>query len=250
MKKAFKNFSVLELHKDQLRYEQDLLQSKKSHQGCWARVKSNLLELYNHKCAYCEMDLRKTTSTIDHYRPRARNKYYWLAHEWTNFLPCCNDCQKKGSEFETDRAPQYIAPLLLNGNLDYERCLLDNSYLLVENPLILNPEYDSPHEHLGFDTKNGNLLVKNNSKKAEVTIRIVNLNRIQLQFCRKQVVDDFFEQIDKYYETFNKSGIPAPLPTAIEVVKNEIQEKISKRVEYSFVWQYILENFESILESE
>lgn len=254
MKKVIKNFSVLQLRKDQLRCEQDLLQNKKVNQSCWARVQEYLVELYNYKCAYCEIDLRKTTTTVEHYRPKAKDKYFWLAHEWTNFMPCCPDCQDdkkgKGSQFETENPPQYSPPLLPNGNLDYEKCRLDNAYLLDEKPLILNPEIDNPSEHLGFNIENGDLLVKNNSKKAETTIRVVNLNRKQLQFSRKQIVDDFFENITKFYEVFEEQKIANSFVLALEVMKKEVKKKADLQPEFSFVWQYLLENFEDILQAE
>jgi uncharacterized protein (TIGR02646 family) len=252
MKKVNKNFSVLQLHKDQLRYEQDLLQNKKVNQSCWARVKEDLAALYNYKCAYCEIDLRKTTTTVEHYRPKAKDKYFWLAHEWTNFMPCCPDCQDnnqgKGSQFEIENSPQYSPPLLPNGNLDYEKCRLDNDYLLAENALILNPEIDNPAEHLEFNTESGELLPKNNSKKGEVTIRIVNLRRKQLNFCRKQIVDNFFEAIDNYYEVFREQNLDNPLLLALEVVKKEVKKKADSQAEFSFVWQYLFDNFEQVLD--
>ncbi len=252
MKKVTKNFSVLALHKDQFDYETKLLQEKKPNQGCWARVQKDLAKLYNYKCAYCEIDLRKTTTTVEHYRPKAKDKYFWLAHEWTNFMPCCPDCQDdkkgKGSQFETENPPQYNVPLLPNGNLDYEKCRLDSEYLLSEKPLILNPEIDNPAEHLGFNTQNGELLPKNNSKKGEATIRIVNLKRKQLNFYRKQVVDNFFDDIDKYYEVFREKSLDNPLLLALEVMKKEVKKKVDMQAEFSFVWQYIFDNFEAILQ--
>jgi uncharacterized protein (TIGR02646 family) len=252
MKKVTKNFSVLALRKDQFDYETKLLQEKKPNQGCWARVQKDLAELYNYKCAYCEIDLRKTTTTVEHYRPKAKDKYFWLAHEWTNFMPCCPDCQDdkkgKGSQFETENPPQYAPPLLPNGSLDYEKCRLDNNYLLSEKPLILNPEMDSPAEHLGFNTQNGELLPKNNSKKAEATIRIVNLNRKQLQFSRKQIIDNFFEKINHYYEVFSQEKIKEPLQLALKIVKSEVAKQANTQAEFSFVWQYVFDNFEAILQ--
>ncbi|TAE00766.1 MAG: hypothetical protein EAZ97_04935 [Bacteroidetes bacterium] len=250
MKKITKNFSLISLRKDQLWCESDLLALKKANNSCWSRVQKDLLELYNYKCAYCQTDLKRMMPTVEHYRPKSKNKYFWLAHEWTNFLPCCTICQKEKSDiFETENPPKYDPPLLVNGNLDYEKCRLDSEYLLSEQALILNPEFDDPFEHFDLNDKNGELLPKKDSKKAELTIKIIKLNRLQLQYSRKKTIDDFWEDFNNYYEFFleKKNTQKESFELATQLSKKNCERKIRENVEYSFVWLYLLNNFEKIL---
>lgn len=257
MRKVNKNFSVLALRKRQIEYENDLLANKESKQSYWSNIKKacigELLALYHSKCAYCETRISVSEHTIEHYRPKAKAKYYWLAHEWTNLLPCCPDCQDdkkaKGSKFETENPPNYAPPLLADGSLDYEKCCLDSDYLLTEKPLILNPEIDDPSEYFGFAPNEGKLLAKNENPKAKATIRIVNLNRDNLCFKRKKIVDEIFEKIEIQYEVFQEENLPDPLNLALKTVKKEIQKKTENpKTEYLFVWRYVAENFENILQ--
>ncbi len=256
MRKVNKNFSVLALRKRQVAYETDLLNNKESKQSHWSNIKTacmdELVGLYHSKCAYCETKIYQSDNTIEHYRPKAKAKYYWLAHEWTNFLLCCPNCQDdkkgKGSKFETENMPNYQAPLLADGKLDYEKCRLDSEYLLAEKPLILNPEIDDPAQYLVLDPENGYLLAKDDNLKAKTTIRIVNLNRENLYSRRLQIVEDIFERTYWQYEVFVEQKLPDPLNLAIKTVKKEIQKKAESPItEYSFVWRYLAENFENIL---
>ena len=238
MKMVIKNFSSIQHHRDQKRCEFDLLSKKRYNESCWARSKTDLAELYNYKCAYCERDLRKYGNiTIDHYRPKSKSKYYWLAHEWTNFLPCCTFCQqKKDDNFETAKAPQYNPPLLADGSLNYDFCKADSSYLLAEEPLLLHPEIDNPDDHFVFDENSGELLPKDHSIKAAKTIDLLHLNSDSLCFERKKLVDDFFEELDIWFSELEmaKSG----LNIALKIYQEKAKQK-SDNAEFSFVWKYL-----------
>lgn len=67
-------------------------------------VKSSLKDLFENRCAYCETELASNFS-VTHHRPisNATNlngiadyaHYVWLAYEWENLYPACNNCNRK-----------------------------------------------------------------------------------------------------------------------------------------------------------
>jgi uncharacterized protein (TIGR02646 family) len=252
MKKVDKDFTAVPeiLKKDQLRCETALLADKKTNQSCWARVKTDLEKLYDFKCGYCEIDLRKfnTNSTVEHYRPKAKNQYYWLAHEWSNFLLACSDCQKiKDNNFPTENPQQLILPILENGRLDYEKCQANHPYLLGESPLILHPEIDNPMDYFDFNIDTGEIEIKNEDNRALKTCELLGLNRDNLCFQRKRIVDNLFYDIQRYYKIL-EGKVKDALTLALSICKDFIEEQANKTPEFSFVWRYLYENFDTIIE--
>lgn len=252
MKKINKDFTAVPetLKKDQLRCEVALLTDKKTNQSCWGRVKSDLEKLYDFKCGYCEIDLRKfnANTTVEHYRPKAKNQYYWLAHEWSNFLLACSDCQKrKDSNFPTEKPQQLTPPMLGNGSLDYEKCRANHSYLLAESPLILHPEIDNPMDYFSFNIDTGEIEIKNGDERALKTCELLGLNRDNLCFQRKQIVDNLFYDIQRFYKIL-ENKVEDALTLSLSICKGLVEEKANKTPEFSFVWKYIFENFDAVIE--
>ena len=65
------------------------------------QIKIALEKLFNFKCAYCERDLSPPWD-VEHFRPKGRVAerrehpgYYWLAYEWTNLYPSCQNCNQR-----------------------------------------------------------------------------------------------------------------------------------------------------------
>lgn len=140
------------------------------------------------KCAYCEGSLRKHDD-LDHYRPArkvtdeednpifVRNGenhkqehpgYYWLAYDWRNLLPACSDCNrwwKLGTILigKANRFPVEGTHAFRQGDET------------TEKPLLLNPVFDNPEDHLEIDS-DGYFSPKEGSTKAELSIRIFGLN--------------------------------------------------------------------------
>ena len=102
------------------------------------QVRQNLFRLYNYKCAYCEKKIIEG-GEIDHYRPQSL--YQWLINDWTNLLPACSVCNKKKSNNFPLRNKRIVNPPQ-NLNLYYLQ--------RIEDPLLLNPEYDNVEEHFIF----------------------------------------------------------------------------------------------------
>jgi len=152
-------------------------------------VKQSLYEIYNGKCAYCESYIEVTTLNVEHYRPQS--KYYWLRYEWSHLLPLCNACHyAKDAQFPIEgtaiESPQ-------QNQLEWQA----NSHsFLAEKPLLLNPEIDYPEQYLQFDM-NGRISPKEGlsayqTKRAETTIYVFDLNRQPLVLARKAKIDFFF----------------------------------------------------------
>ncbi len=194
-----------DLQREQKRLEKDLLEHKKTNNSCWTKVKPLLVKIFNGKCAYCEAKLENPES-IDHYRPKAQNKYFWLAHEWTNFLPACRLCQNvKANKFETQNEPQLKPPTDTNGNLDYMQCRADSAYLLSEEALLLHPVLDNPEEHFDLDLdKKGKIIPL--TPKGERTEVICNLNRTNLILDRSKIIREKLHKLTANKKAYLSQG--------------------------------------------
>ncbi len=139
--------------------ESHLLESKEVNADCYKKAKDDLEKLYHKKCAYCESKYQTTSSTwIEHYRPKKarENKekpeynhsgYHWLAYEWSNLLPTCENCNRpKSNKFPLlDESQRVKEPTLLSdGKMDKSKNLLNETPLKNELAMIINPEIDEP----------------------------------------------------------------------------------------------------------
>lgn len=129
-------------------------------------ARSRLNELFKDRCAYCG----EHGDGIDHFRPRARagraqrgvdlEHYWWLSSEWNNLYLCCNNCNSSKSNLFPIEGP--AATPLTFGNA-----------LLAERPLLLDPCYDKPEDHLRFHADG---TVSGLSRRGETTISLLRLN--------------------------------------------------------------------------
>src|SRR5262245_35346420 len=70
----------------------------------WESARDPLWKRFRHKCAYCEVGVKRSTFVVDHFRPTgnakdldgtsARDHYWWLAYEWSNLYVACAECQR------------------------------------------------------------------------------------------------------------------------------------------------------------
>ncbi|PEQ84658.1 hypothetical protein CN481_22070 [Bacillus sp. AFS006103] len=135
---------------------------------------SVLLEIFNHKCAYCESNSYLKIPEIDRFRPVNvidKNEvngfqYVWLAYEWTNLYPICKEC----NNYKSGHFP------VIGQRIKYGENFRNEEALLVD------PCLDSPEEHLFF-SDDGKVYPK--SKKGNYTVQILNLNRNSLIIERK-----------------------------------------------------------------
>ncbi|UPK52849.1 AAA family ATPase (plasmid) [Bacillus sp. H8-1] len=154
-------------------------------------IKPDLIKCFHGKCAFCET-LLGTTGEVSNFRPKGGvtgkdpKEFYplhygWLAFEWSNLYYSCSVCRKsKYQYFPIEGTRAAIGE--------------KGQKLLNEKPLLLDPCYDNPNEHLIFE-KDGKVTPL--TFRGEITIRTFNLNRSNLITRRKNQTD----LLEKRYET-------------------------------------------------
>jgi hypothetical protein len=168
-----------------------------------------LIKIFHSKCAYCEsrIPIESFPGFVDHYRPRKavtvnRKRidhpgYFWLTYEWDNLLPVCHNCNTgHGKLGESGRIshPGKSMEFPIRG----ERVMApsDNQTTWTEDlkkeiPLILNPYYDEPREHIAFDNL-GVPYAKDGSERGLATIETCDLARDDLCQRRRDYANDLF----------------------------------------------------------
>lgn len=146
-------------------------------------LQNALLHLFHSKCAYCESSIGLSEDgLVDRFRPRSfttdlegevlDDLYWWLAYEWENLYISCAKCNRnKGKRFPV--AGKRATPDTYREALRHE------------DPLLLDPCYDDPNEHLVFE-RNGS--VRGSSDRGQITIDVLGLNRPQLIAARLQQI--------------------------------------------------------------
>lgn len=153
-----------------------------------SEVRHTLGELFFNKCAYCESLLSTVAGDVEMFRPKAavaenpsHRGYWWLALDWNNLLIACPDCNRLRSHIHDDqkvvsgKANRF--PLVDEST----RCFDPKDDLVRERPLLLDPCYDDPDEHLVFDWSG---LVASDTLRGQTTIAILGLNRRSLLEAR------------------------------------------------------------------
>ncbi len=182
----------------------------------YMRQKAAYMALFKGKCAYCEESVRNHRGELDHYRPKGRVRdehgvlvtkeidgveighpgYYWLAYDWTNLLLACTACNQRMGEWgKYDHFP-----------VDGEHAWLPGGEA-DEKALLINPVCDDPCEHLFFDVSSGLFEPRAGSKRGEVTIKILGLNRPDLARAR---LEAFKNAQARFNETFGERRLRGP----------------------------------------
>jgi len=219
-------------------------------------LKWTLKDMYHNKCAFCESLIENEVGDIEHYRPKNRNKnqakkcdktysYYWLAFSWDNLLPSCSKCNgKKSNCFD-----------ILGKRAVYENETLEGlhyktkAYNDLEKPKLLHPEHDTFESTISF-SKKGKMISLN--QKMKYTIRICDLNRINLLQSRRKIIGDFLNKLDENLVSFEKyiKKNNDNMEQCLEYFKPTITDfcnKSNTQYAYSLVNQKIKDNFEYFL---
>lgn len=202
-------------------------------------VQKKLNEIYYLKCAYCEQKLLDAPKHIEHYRPK--DLYYWLAYSWDNLLLCCGSCNSsKGTKFQIKKI------IVAYSNESFEDIhSLGNSYDVIEEPMVINPEKENVLDKLVFD-KQGN--ISSLDYRVIYTINdVCNLNREELVQKRVKILNDFINKINEHYLLFLKEE--GGLSRFIPDIKFFIDECNIRNEFYSFRY-FILEHIEVFFEDE
>jgi uncharacterized protein (TIGR02646 family) len=180
-------------------------------------VKTALLDIYAHCCAFCEARISKYDD-IEHFRPKHAitdvntEGYYWLAVEWSNLLIACKVCNSdyKGNYFPIS-GTRITVPISVDFNdmtsisNFFRRNHIHSSELQSEQPLLLHPVLDNPDDYLFFEM-NGTVTAKNNDIKGRTSIQYYGLsdwdNRQILIQDRKEIIESIrkkvYHSVDSY----------------------------------------------------
>lgn len=153
-------------------------------------VKEALNALFHGKCAWCESRLGSTTpGDICQYRPKssvaespAHPGYWWLASQWENLLLSCPDCNRTRRHEGITSGKANRFPL----EDETKRAFAIGGEIL-EEPLLLDPTIDNPADHLVYDWE-GQVL--SDTRRGQMTITILGLNRPSLIIARKRAMDE------------------------------------------------------------
>ena len=184
-------------------------------QQIWGELKAIFLhKVFGYKCAYCEGKFGAGHHWhVEHYRPKSevtegRKRldehpgYFWLAYEWYNLLLSCGHCNtweertpKNNRQTDPSKSNEFrIAGTRVKEPGRHRRCW--RRELQDEQPLLLNPYFDMPGDHLAF-LPDG--YIYGVSDRGRETVEVCNLNRIELvearQDARVFVITELGKQI-------------------------------------------------------
>ena len=220
-------------------------------------VRYLLRRLFHNKCAYCE--IKEYAPDVEHFRPKkgvtgsqkSKHGYYWLCYEWTNLLLACRACNTgtgKMNKFPVANNRVTNPPLTPLGKLDFDKCKANHAYLLNELPLLLHPEIDEPTNFLQLEWNGELTALAGQNGKGHASIDTYDLNRGNLIFERKKIIDDFKEIIDLFFRGFKEKFIDLiTLQAYIKILLEEFSAKSIVSTPYSFVYFYVCQHFASFV---
>lgn len=233
-----------------------------------SRVRDKLNVYYLGKCAYCETLCK---AEIEHYRPKKAVKedkkhggYFWLCYEWSNLVPSCRYCNTeggKGNQFPIIGSRVSKPIFKANNKLDQDHSVATKPTLLNEQPYLLHPEIDNPKQFFTFRIGKENIGVEmvgkdKTTKRGEKTIKICNLNRVDLQIKRFQnVVGNIVGSINTMFDLLRKGTIAEnQLIDALKIsFKNMVQLSQNVSLEHTLLRQTIAEDlkiFDTLIVSQ
>ena len=209
-------------------------------------VMAKLEEIYHGKCAYSEEKLEKADFQIHHYRPKA--DYEWLENEWSNLHLISPECNKAaGDEFP-------VQGRRLEKRLPDEReWRADSKPLLAEKPTLLNPEVDTPENHLYFDALG---TIYPTTDRGQETIGFFHLNSPELVKKRKKKIEcfrkkfkDLFDKYIQYLPKMQRSLVDGKRIHDIlfKDVFNELKREGEPQSEFSLLGRIMLHDFDRII---
>jgi uncharacterized protein (TIGR02646 family) len=187
-----------------------------------------LVERFNRKCAYCETRIDRSPIDVEHYRPkgavtnaqgitvkvrdekgkeRAHPGYYWLAYDWKNLLPSCQDCNRKRYHEEQDAkwGKETCFPV------ESDRYVWSPSAdIAAEKPLLINPRFDDPENHLEFLlqhddlTENRFCIIKARDDRGKETIKVFGLNDENLAMPRLNAFNLGYTKMKELWDTYGE----------------------------------------------
>ncbi|MEM7654971.1 MAG: hypothetical protein AAF399_02485 [Bacteroidota bacterium] len=197
------------------------------------------LEVAHHgKCCYCEVKIRPVaTPQVEHYRPKNTLKddtshagYYWLGHEWENLLLACPTCNIAKNSWFPIAGNRVRSPRLQSDGDQVPLSLPhDQSPLLDEQALIINPEYDpNPSDHFTFEPEG---TIQGETDQGKETIKRCKLDRDALTIARKQVVDDALRNLNVFFVGYIEGKIEKE---GLKFLLSQWFEKLTEALQANF----------------
>jgi len=150
--------------------------------------KQALKEAGADKCMYCESKISHIDfAHIEHFKPKAQDKFPDLEFEWTNLGYACPKCNNNKSDKFHSNAP------------------------------YIDPYSEEPSEY--FLAHGTWLFVKNGCERADLSIRDIGLNRPELLEKRLQKITEMQNAISACFRTNNE----ALKEMALEELRKEAQ---------------------------
>ena len=236
----------------------------------WGELKEWLIKnVFHDKCAYCETREVRSPYHAEHFRPKGRVRfrstgvkklvtpiiqdeegenvehpgYFWLAYNWANLLPSCNDCNSalgKNDQFPVKKVHVGIKRLTISEAAKLRRKEIQSFkrqevYYLqpedlneLEEPLLLNPYLDNPSDHIVFGDC-GVIAAKEGSEKGEASLVVYDLGAENLRIARQEAQDKAL----KIYSTEFSRGENKTISQRISEAKQALRGYIDGEKPYS-----------------
>jgi uncharacterized protein (TIGR02646 family) len=200
-------------------------------------VREALRQMFGMKCAYCESVYGPTAPmTVEHYRPkgaydlpdgtRQKPGYWWLASTWSNLLPSCTDCNSERGH-DAEGTPVKMGKANRFPLVDESRRANGPGGERDEEPLLLDPTFDEPDEHLEFIDRG---LVRpaegsgGESNHGKETIEVLGLRRGDLVKARRNHLELVDAAIKRFRGAHNQLDQDPKNQFALEIQAEAIGE--------------------------
>jgi hypothetical protein len=194
------------------------------------------------KCAYCECKLGHNFAVqVEHYRPKGcltdagdtgHPGYFWLAYEWWNLLPTCNNCNTWHTDpLSGQRSAAKSTAFPIQGtrvSAPSEQPDQWQAELAAEDPLLLNPYFHEPDEHIDFDCETG--VPIHTTPSGQTTIDLCDLRRQSL--CERRLEKGREMEVSIVLGLFrDQASLDSLVPPACEYslwIKRLVQNRLTK----------------------
>jgi uncharacterized protein (TIGR02646 family) len=186
-------------------------------------IKPALRAMFHGKCAYCESNVEATGhGDIENYRPK--RIYPLLTYELSNLLYTCAICNQR---YKRDQFPLIGESPAGGVGGRFERRDRPIFDIYDEKPLLLNPYFDQPQEHLAFgeDDKLREVRVTGLTERGRVSIDVLGLNRPELLLQRYHT----WAQVRMFINALASAKLTQPL-------KKDLAAELKKALDDSAVY--------------
>lgn len=253
----------------------------KFHDSHWGKLKDWLLkEFFNDKCAYCETIMDRATYHAEHYRPKGevsvkdfeKNKatkvqienplgelvehpgYFWLAYNWKNLLPSCQNCNTydgKGIQFPALKGHVFLKKIdpkdvktLHIGYLESKKFpgyyYLDPEDLnSFEDPQLLHPYFDDPKKYLVFGIR-GTIAALDGCEKGKDSINVYNLRDERIRQARQAEQENASRLVGSFFSSILSDSKTQTIVD--DDIKQQIKSYTSGRAKYSAAAMWLIRN--------